>query len=334
MRPPGSRVHRGLTGARELVGRPYLADPELRREYAAEIAPRTEVALRVILAEAAPQSPRRVLDLGAGTGAVGELVGACWPGAELVAVDRVPSPGVLRADVARAIRPAGVTGRFDLLVAAHLLNELALDVGGRARLVAGWCRELLEPAGTCILVEPALRETSRALLEVRDRLLAAGLFLVAPCLWQGPCPALARERDFCHASATALVAGRSRVDFSYLVLRQGGVPEMDAARFRIVSDPMKDKGRLRFFACGERGRFLVTRLDRDRSPKTMRWARSSAAPWSASRERSRSPTAFAAARRRSSRPSPASLRSATSPHFVGRGDLAAARPSPAYVPAE
>ena len=266
MRPPGSRVHRGLTGARELVGRPYLADPELRREYAAEIAPRTEVALRAILAAAALPSPSRVLDLGAGTGAVGEVVRARWPAAELVAVDRVAGPGVLAADVTRAIRPLGVAGRFDLVIAAHLLNELALDVGGRARLVAGWCRELLEPTGTCILVEPALRETSRGLLAVRDRLLTAGLSVVVPCLRQGPCPALARERDFCHASAATIAAGRSRVDFSYLVLRQGGVPAMDAARFRIVSDPMKDKGRLRLFACGERGRFLVTRLDRDRSP--------------------------------------------------------------------
>jgi len=266
VRPPGSRVHRGLTGARELVGRPYLADAELRRQYAAEIAPRTRAALAAILAQVALEPPRRILDLGAGTGAVGAFLGERWPGAELVAVDRVPSPGVLGADVTRAIRPAGVKGQFDLLVAAHLLGELALDLDGRARLVAGWCRELLEPSGTCILLEPALRATSRALLAVRDRVLAAGLFVVAPCLLQGPCPALARARDFCHASAGAIIAGRSRVDFSYLVLRQAGVPETDAARFRIVSDPMKDKGRLRFFACGARGRVLITRLDRDRSP--------------------------------------------------------------------
>ena len=34
-----SRIHRGLTGARSLVGTRYLADPELRREYAEQIAP-------------------------------------------------------------------------------------------------------------------------------------------------------------------------------------------------------------------------------------------------------------------------------------------------------
>jgi ribosomal protein RSM22 (predicted rRNA methylase) len=266
LRRPSSRIHRGLVGARELVGEAYLADEDLRREYDSEIAPRTVAALDRILAETAISRPRRALDLGAGTGAAGRAVCAHWPDVELVAVDKVAGPGVVRGDVARAIRPAGVAGHFDLIVAAHLLNELSLDLDGRARLVAGWCRELLEPDGTCILLEPALRETSRGLLGVRDRLLAAGLFVVAPCLLQGPCPALARERDFCHMSAAAVAQGRSRVDFSYLVLRKQGVPCADTSRYRIVSDPMKDKGRLRLFACGPAGRLLITRLDRDRSP--------------------------------------------------------------------
>ncbi len=266
MPKPPSRIHRGLVGARELVGEAYLADPHLRGEYATEIAPRTKAALESIFAEIDMPPPRRVLDLGAGTGAVGETVRKRWSTAEIVAVDKVGGPGILRADVTRALRPPGVAGRFDLIVAAHLLNELALDADGRTRLVRGWCRELLDEHGMCILIEPALRETSRGLLAVRDSLLAAGLFVVAPCLWRGPCPALDRERDFCHTSAPAIAQGRSRVDFSYLVLRGQGAPCTDASLFRIVSDPMKDKGRLRFFACGPAGRLLVTRLDRDRSP--------------------------------------------------------------------
>jgi SAM-dependent methyltransferase len=264
---PSSRIHRGLVGTRDLVGAAYLAEPEIRREYEREIAPRTVAALGNIFAESGLE-PRRVLDLGAGTGAVGEAIRARWSGVEIVAVDKVAGPGVLRADVTCAVRPAGVEGRFNLVVAAHLLNELAgtLDIEGRTRLILGWFRELLEMDGTCILIEPALRETSRKLLAVRDRLLAAGLFVVAPCLWQGPCPALARERDFCHASAAAIAQGRSRVDFSYLVLRKQGTTCTDPLRFRIVSDAMKDKGRMRFHACGPAGRLLVTRLDRDRSP--------------------------------------------------------------------
>jgi ribosomal protein RSM22 (predicted rRNA methylase) len=263
---PSSRIHCGLVGARELVGSAYLADVGIRREYESEIAPRTVAALESVFTGTALPEPRRVLDLGAGTGAASRAVRMRWPSAEIVAVDKVPGPGILRADVTRALRPPTVQGHFDWIVAAHLLNELALDMDGRARLVLGWCRELLEEQGTCILVEPALRETSRGLLQVRDRLIAAGLFVVAPCLLHGPCPALTRERDFCHMSAAAIVQGRSRVDFSYLVLRKQGTPNADPSLFRIVSDAMKDKGRLRFHACGPAGRLLVTRLDRDRSP--------------------------------------------------------------------
>ena len=43
-------VHRGLTGARTLVGTRYLSDPALRAEYEAEIAPRTRAALVAAIA--------------------------------------------------------------------------------------------------------------------------------------------------------------------------------------------------------------------------------------------------------------------------------------------
>jgi len=268
MRPRKTRIHRGLVGDRTLVGSGYLSQPDLRQEYDAEIAPRTEAALYRIFEQCELRPPRRLLDLGAGTGAAARVVRSRFgDGVELVAVDKVGGPGILVADVLRGVRPTGVNGRFDLIICAHLLNELGdrLDLDGRARLVDGWCRDLLEPDGTCIVIEPALRDTSRALLGVRDRLLAAGLHVAAPCLCQMPCPALLRDRDWCHDSAEVVVAGRSRVDFSYLILRQSASAEVDRDRYRVVSDPLKDKGRLRFFVCGVAGRFVLMRLDRDRS---------------------------------------------------------------------
>jgi hypothetical protein len=218
--------------------------------------------------EAAAEPIGRALDLGAGTGAAGAAVRARFPGVELVAVDRVPGPGVLVADLARRPfgRPPGVVGHFELITAVHVLNELALATADRAALVASWCAQLLTPDGTCLLVEPALRETSRALLEVRDVLVAQGLFVVAPCLWQGPCPALARPRDWCHDAAPSVAAGRSRVDFSYLAVRPGGGPSRDSSLYRVVSDPLPEKGRLRLYGCGPAGRTPLVRLSRDRTP--------------------------------------------------------------------
>jgi hypothetical protein len=262
-----ARLHQGLVGERALVGAPYLADRELRAAYETDLAPRTRAALARILEAEFPTRTgvRRVLDLGAGTGAAGAAVRAHFGAVELVAVDRVAGPGVIVADLRPTGRPVGVEGEFDLVVAAHLLNELAptLSVDERAARVSGWCDELMAPTGTCIIVEPALRETSRALLEIRDRLVARGLFVVAPCFWQGPCPALARERDWCHDAAPP--AGRSRVDFSYLVLRRGGAAVTDPSVFRVVSDRLEEKGRSRLYGCGPAGRHPLVRLTRDRT---------------------------------------------------------------------
>ena len=263
-----SRIHRGLTGARALIGTRYLADPELRREYAEEIAPRTGAALGKILAElygpgVAP--PARALDLGAGTGAAGAALRSRFGGAlELVSVDRVQGPGIIAADLQREL-PRGL-GRFELIVAAHLLGELFLaEPAGRrlealARRVLTWSRELLADGGLVVLVEPALRETSRALLGVRDRLLTAGLSVIAPCFWTGPCPALARERDWCHDAAP--VPSAPRVDFSYLALRAAALPQPPSTSIRVVSDRLVEKGRLKIFGCGPSGRQAIVRLDR------------------------------------------------------------------------
>jgi ribosomal protein RSM22 (predicted rRNA methylase) len=264
-----ARLHRGLVGARALVGQRYLADPALRAAYVADLAPRTEAALARVLGALWPARAgvRRAVDLGAGTGAASAAVNAYFPGVEVVAVDQVPAPGLIVADLARRpfARPAGVSGRFDLVVAAHVLNELALGMADRAALVATWCEQLLAPGGTCLVLEPALRETSRALLEVREALVARGLFVIAPCLWQGPCPALARPRDWCHDAAPAVAAGRSRVDFSYLAVRQAGDPSQDVSAYRVVSDLLPEKGRVRLYGCGPAGRMPLVRLSRDRT---------------------------------------------------------------------
>ena len=269
-RKRGSAVHEGLVGARALVGTPYLADPVLRAEYARDIAPRTEAALARVLTEVydargvAP--PGRAIDLGAGTGAAGRVLRARFgESLEVVAVDRTAGPGFVRANL--AVELPALEGKFDLVVAAHLLNELFVDrapaerAALRARRVRAWST-LLAPNGVVILIEPALRDTSRELLAVRDQVLAAGLHVVAPCFWTGPCPALALERDWCHDAAP--VPSKPRVDFSYLVLRAEPVPPAPTLN-RVVSDPMPEKGRLRLFVCGPQGRHPLIRLTRFRA---------------------------------------------------------------------
>jgi len=319
-------------GDRALVGTRYLDDARLRAEYQSQIAPRTVAALGKILSRLFPRQPEpaagvndragqearpkslRALDLGAGTGAVGDALRAHFGRAmTLVSVDQVPGPNVRLADVtnpgalAEALGPAR---RFDLVIAAHVLNELVLAealapadrIERLATLVRRWTEDLLAPTGILILIEPALRETSRPLLAVRDRLLAAGdLRVVAPCFLAGPCPALLRDRDWCHdAVATITIeprpGGRNphRVDFSYLAVRPDraapgapaggeGIPDAlaspptppanDPTLFRVVSDLLVEKGRLRVFGCGPAGRHALVRLDRHATPANQAFAR-------------------------------------------------------------
>jgi hypothetical protein len=287
-----SRIHQGLVGRRALIGTPYLADRELRREYVDEIAPRTEAALGKILAELFGAGAERnggrvssVVDLGAGTGAAGSAVRAFFrsgsgsDSVRVVSVDRIGGPGVLARDLSAPGALAGLGREFDLVVAAHVLNELFVGlpveqrVAARARKVLGWCETLLAVGGTAIILEPALRETSRDLLAVRDLVVAAGLRVVAPCLWAGACPALARERDWCHDAAAGDSPGAPRVDFSYLALRREGNVVTDPELFRIVSDPLVEKGRLRLYGCGPAGRHALVRLDRHRSPSNAEFDR-------------------------------------------------------------
>ena len=261
-------------GERALVGTPYLADAELRREYERDIAPRTRAALAQGAAAGVSggrrAGPRRALDLGAGTGAAGEALRAAF-GADLEVVARRPGGGAGRGDadlaaalppVERALRPhrrRAPAGR------AVRRSPAGASAWQRARdRVRAWADALLAPGGTIVLVEPALRETSRELLaRARPLLALSDCEIVAPCFWTGACPALARERDWCHDAAP--VPSSPRVDFSYLVLREAaaGAPA-DPAVVRIVSDPLPEKGRLKLYGCGATGRHLLVRLDRDR----------------------------------------------------------------------
>ncbi|HEX8951299.1 MAG TPA: methyltransferase type 12, partial [Polyangia bacterium] len=91
----------------------------------------------------------------------------------------------------------------------------------------------------------------------------------APCLYRGDCPALVRPTDWCHAErawtppplvdelARAAKLHRETLKMSYLVLQAPGAawPPLPAGRlFRIVSEPLPQKGQYRYVGCGPEGR--------------------------------------------------------------------------------
>ena len=163
-----------------------------------------------------------------------------------------------------------------------MLNELGRGpaaVAERAALLERAAAQL-RPGGSLVVLEPALRDTSRELLQVRDLLVARGHAVRAPCLWRGACPALVKASDWCHAERTwspppvldalAREAGlhKEALKMSYLVLAPKGEAwaEPPSGRvFRIVSEPLEGKGRQRYMGCGPEGRMGLALQEKHRT---------------------------------------------------------------------
>jgi SAM-dependent methyltransferase len=230
--------------------------------------PQTYEKIRATLRMFQPPSAPRILDLGAGP-APAAIAALDLLGGEAVAFDASeaalaearaldPRLQVERGDLAKGLPPGG----FDLVIAANVLSEQPVRFA---------------PSGTLLLLEPALRETGRALLETRDRLLQEGWFAHAPCLTQKACPALASPKDWCTlearwsppkyfrqlADATGLRADEL-LSFSAVVLSRAP-PEARPGLWRVVGLAPPEKGKRRVWVCSDAGRVAAVRLDRDAS---------------------------------------------------------------------
>jgi SAM-dependent methyltransferase len=293
------RLSLGLTRDRKLIGARYLDDDRLLGAYLLFYWPVSYLQARGVLSEL-PRRPRSALDLGSGPGPVAFATldaGA----AEVVAADRstraLSAARRLATEVGEPIatrewdpqRRGGLSGlaggrKFDLVTMGHVVNELFPGEGAATRRAAllEEALGLLAPGGSLVVIEPALRDTSRALLEVRDLLVAGGVAVRAPCLFRGACPALTRPSDWCHAERPVepppLVeeigrrAGlrKEAVKMSYLVLAprgEGWSEPPPGLTFRIVSEPLPSKGRLRYMGCGPEGRKGLALQEKDVTPR-------------------------------------------------------------------
>ncbi len=207
-----------------------------------------------------------------------------------LAVEVRPLRVDLVADRAELFPLAAADGRFDLVLAANVLCEIARGAeGGIERataLVTAAAKQLLAAQGALVIVEPGLRDATRDLHRVRDRLLDAGLLhVMAPCLHEAPCPALAAERDWCIAElaweppqAVRAIDRRTglrkdSLKFSYLLLAREAPPRPEATRWRVVSDVLDLKGERRVYLCAD-GRWIVLgQLKRRHPPAAATFAR-------------------------------------------------------------
>ncbi len=308
------RLSKLLTKGREGLPAAYLKDEGLRRAYLLYFLPANLHKIHIPLEELSLHPKKilskerlRVLDIGSGPGTA--VLGSMEffvqrsqrPFLEFTAVDQVVENLREAEELFRRYREAhhidaslhtvksGVEGlgarpkgNYELIILSNLLNELVpaddVRIAKRVEIVKTIMARFLAPDGSCIIIEPALRETSREMLMVRDGLLNEDFHVYSPCLAQGKCPALANPKDWCHEDvpwdAPELVKEidkriglrKDSLKFSYLVIRKDNISPADiygADSFRVVSEPLISKGKIEFYICGKGGRRPVIRLEKD-----------------------------------------------------------------------
>jgi len=284
----------GLTRERSLAGARYMDDPKLLGAYLLFYWPVSYSQGRQIFGELG-RKPRSVLDLGSGPGPLA-FAALDAGAAEIVAADRSKPALTLARELATEADEAIATrewdpdkrskipdGNYDVISFGHVLNELFGQTDAAIPKRVAVVEEALARIpknGSVVIMEPALKDTSRKLLALRDLLVGKGYAVRAPCLFRGPCPALIRDNDWCHADrpwtmppvveslARAASLHKESLKMSYLVLAPKGEawPEPPKGRlFRIVSEPLEGKGRQRYMGCGTEGRVGLALQEKHRT---------------------------------------------------------------------
>ncbi|MET8681799.1 small ribosomal subunit Rsm22 family protein [Streptomyces sp. NPDC004647] len=215
---------------------PVLRDRSDVAAYAAYRMPATFEAVRSALGavrELVPDwVPASHTDVGGGTGAATWAVAATWPEGErrTTVLDWAESALALGRELAEVSgQPALTSAQWrrrvigsglvlpedtDLVTVSYVLGELAED--DRSAVVD----EAARAARAVVLVEPGTPDGYRRIIEARDRLIAAGLRVVAPCPHSAACP-IEPGADWCHFAARV---GRSSL---HRQVKGGSLPYED-----------------------------------------------------------------------------------------------------------
>ncbi|MFJ1719720.1 small ribosomal subunit Rsm22 family protein [Streptomyces sp. NPDC088244] len=248
---------------------PVLRDRSDVAAYAAYRMPATFEAVRSALAalrEAAPDwAPATHTDVGGGTGAASWAVAGAWAGPRTTVLDWAEPalalgrelaglsgiPGLTAAEWRRARIGAGLElAPTDLVTVSYVLKELTADV--RTALVD----TAAAAAQAVVVVEPGTPDGYARIIEARDRLIAAGLSVAAPCPHDEACP-IEPGTDWCHFSARVSRSSLHRQvkggslpyedeKFSYVVATRFAAQPVGA---RVIRKPQIRKGQVLLDLC-------------------------------------------------------------------------------------
>lgn len=261
--------------------RAIAADAAAMLAYLAHFGPRAVVAVaRAIAALPAGHPLDHVVDVGAGSGA-SALAWAFAGARRLTLVDRSAAALALakrllsRLDVEVSFRhqdvvEAGPISGASVLSAAFVVGEL-----GDAVDFAAWLRRVAGRASV-VIVDAGDRPRARRLQQLRDQLVTRDDVVVfGPCPHTDPCPALVRERDWCHdrvdkrlpgrLAAFSRIVGRDDVAMSLAWLCFGIGQAHSRHGVVVIGEPRREKGRVRVPVCGPAGLRFVQVLQRDKA---------------------------------------------------------------------
>ncbi|MFD7877735.1 small ribosomal subunit Rsm22 family protein [Streptomyces sp. NPDC059766] len=191
---------------------PILRDRADVAAYAAYRMPATFEAVRAALeafADAVPGwAPGSHVDVGGGTGAATWAVSATWDGLRPVTVLDWAEPALALGREIAAANPALRDARWqrsrigaaltiestDLVTVSYVLGELT--EADRVSVVDA----AAAAAGSVVIIEPGTPDGYARVLAARDRLIAAGFRVAAPCPHSALCP-IVPGTDWCHFSA-------------------------------------------------------------------------------------------------------------------------------------
>ncbi|MGQ9683746.1 MAG: small ribosomal subunit Rsm22 family protein [Anaerolineae bacterium] len=284
--------------------RAYVASPNDVIAYAASRLPATFAAVHAVLSEVASRrpgwAPDTVLDVGAGPGTAGWAASVLWPeirSVELVEKDeRMISLGrrlTVRAS-AKAMREAVwrhedcqgayAGGRYDLVLASYVLGELSREqMAGLIGRLWAWT------SGVLVIVEPGTPSGFALVRAGRERLVAEGALVLAPCPHCRTCPMPAD--DWCHFAQRV---ARSRLhrqvkradlgfeDEKYAYVAVSGTPGVPI-RARVLRHPQYHRAHLRLDLCSLDGlqRRVVSRRNGEqyRRARDLRWGSALTEEW-------------------------------------------------------
>jgi ribosomal protein RSM22 (predicted rRNA methylase) len=180
---------------------------------------------------------------------------------------------------AKEIRSAANNKKYDIILLINSLAEIVEEDILPTDFMGTLYGSLVE-GGLLVIIEPALKSFARRLMHLRDGLVRhKAMQVLLPCLHNGPCSLLQVEnrREWCHQSVVwsppeylqIINHGLNReidvLKFAYLVAVKTKTPQSKKTGYRVVSQLLKEKGKVRCFICTPVGRVELVRLGKSKT---------------------------------------------------------------------